>query len=598
MTNYSTSISIYGCYVTESFDMSKIALGEHIIIDSQQRQVTAFGEKLNIPERNYRLLLKLVENAPNIVSHNELIKAVWKETVVSDESLKQRISRLRKQLIKADKNASEYFVAERGLGYRCNAPIKILQPAEQKQEPKLQSEQQPQKIKDENQGTDRNSSEQITQQQELAPYNLTMPQSLTNKSHLYLWLLPLFTVIIILLFFNNNFNQSPDTQPSAPSQSQNQASDSIAAQLTPDDFEKQARQYYYRFNSTANDTAIGLYRQAINLDPNYAMGYFGLGNTYAQGYYQYGKPYQWLQQSLQYSKQAIEIAPQQTWGYKSLGLGLYLDGKYIKSIENYQKANELADWWASPINNMALAQMEIGQLLPAYQNASKAIAIDPKDPIPYLFLGLVYRDLAMTGHADKAIGRAVNFMPDYNLAISYQAESLLVTGQYQQAIDTANKAITTNFDNQLAYWVIAHAWLAQANVTKSKEALQKAADIGGRYTPIVMAYLAILNGQPLDDHQMQLLAKIEQGNQWFEYPLALAAIKAVNNEKQQSLEYLQNALDSGLNHPIRLKITPFFKKLTEDPNTNKALLSLIEQLEDKITKQRQKVIQMEQSKNF
>ena len=91
--------------------MSKIALGEHIIIDSQQRQVTAFGEKLNIPERNYRLLLKLVENAPNIVSHNELIKAVWKETVVSDESLKQRISRLRKQLIKADKNASEYFAA-------------------------------------------------------------------------------------------------------------------------------------------------------------------------------------------------------------------------------------------------------------------------------------------------------------------------------------------------------------------------------------------------------------------------------------------------------------------------------------------------------
>ena len=588
--------------------MSKKALGDHIIIDSQQRQVTAFGEKLNIPERNYRLLLKLVENAPNIVSHDELIKAVWKETVVSDESLKQRISRLRKQLVAADKNASEYFVAERGLGYRCNAPLTILEPTEQKQGPKQEPEQQsvqpPQKIEDENQGTDSNSSEQnneqITQQQVLAPNNLIIPQSLTNKSHLYLWLLPLFIVIIILLFFNSNFNQNSDTQASLPNQnqSQNQASDSIAAQLTPDDFEKQARQYYYRFNSTANDTAIGLYRQAINLDPNYAMGYFGLGNTYAQGYYQYGKPYQWLQQSLQYSKQAIEIAPQQTWGYKSLGLGLYLDGKYTNSIENYQKASELADWWASPINNMALAQMEIGQLLSAYQNANKAIALDPKDPIPYLFLGLIYRDLSMTGHADKAIGRAVNFMPDYNLAISYQAESFLVTGQYQQAIDSANKAITTNFDNQLAYWVIAHAWIAQANVTKSKEALQKAADIGGRYTPIVMAYLAILNGQPLDYHQMQLRAKIEQGNQWFEYPLALAAIKAVNNEKQQSLEYLQNALDAGLNHPIRLKITPFFKKLTEDPNTNKALLDLIEQLVEKITKQRQKVIQMEQSKDF
>ena len=203
--------------------------------------------------------------------------------------------------------------------------------------------------------------------------------------------------------------------------------------------------------------------------------------------------------------------------------------------------------------------METGQLVAAYQNAIKAVELGPKDPIPYLFLGLIYRDLAMSGHATKAIGRAINFMPDYNLAISYQSEFLLIDGQYQQAIDTANTALTTNFNNQFAYWVIAHAWLAQANTKNAIKALQSAANLSGRYTPIVLSYLAILNHQPLDNHQQQLLAKIEQGNQWFEYPLALAAIKAANNQPEQSLQYIQQAIDAGLNQPSRFEFLPFFK---------------------------------------
>lgn len=584
--------------------MTIIAVGEHIVIDNQKRQVFVLGEQIELPERSYRLLLTLVENAPNIVSHDQLIKAVWDKTVVSDEALKQRISRLRKQLASKDSRINNYFVAERGLGYRCSVPTKVDKSESHNNESNPNHEEPISSNKDSSHNSQSIQHPSVNSQFEHTSseqYKVTPSLEITTKqttlsiSPRYLWLLPLFAFIIVLVFFNQRENS---TNPNTTKNESPTKQTAIAPDLTPRDFEKQAQQYYYRFNSAANDTAIGLYRQAINIDPNYALGYFGLGNSYAQGYYQYGKPYQWLSQSLQYSKQAIEISPEQTWGYKSLGLGLYLDGQYTKAIENYQHASKLASWWASPVNNIALAQMEIGELTTAYHNAIKAVELGPKDPIPYLFLGLIYRDLGMSGHATKAIGRAINFMPDYNLAISYQAEFLLINGQYQHAINAANKALTTNFDNQLAYWVLAHAWLAQANTPNAIEALQKAANLGGRYSPIVLSYLAILNHQPLGHHEQLLQAKIEQGNQWFEYPLALAAIKAANNDAEQSLYLIQQAIDSGLNHPTRFKMTPFFKGLTQDSKTNTSLLALISKLEEKIAKQRQKVIQIEQSRDF
>ena len=102
--------------------MGKFVVGNDLILDSSQRKVFRDDVEINLSELSYRLLLTLVEHAPNIVSHDDLINAVWPERVVSDENLKKRVSRLREALSENSDNP-KYFIAERGLGYRCIAEV-------------------------------------------------------------------------------------------------------------------------------------------------------------------------------------------------------------------------------------------------------------------------------------------------------------------------------------------------------------------------------------------------------------------------------------------------------------------------------------------
>ncbi|HAS23758.1 MAG TPA: transcriptional regulator, partial [Idiomarina loihiensis] len=78
--------------------MDVFKVGNDLTLDTLNRKVVKNGDNIPLPELSYRLLKVLVENAPNIVTHNQLIEAVWKERVVSDENLKKRVSRLRESL--------------------------------------------------------------------------------------------------------------------------------------------------------------------------------------------------------------------------------------------------------------------------------------------------------------------------------------------------------------------------------------------------------------------------------------------------------------------------------------------------------------------
>lgn len=100
-------------------------VGDKLVIDPINRKVILDGKDTSFTELSYRLLLELVKSAPEIVSHDQLIKAVWQGRVVSDENLKKRVSRLRETL-SDDHSKPKYIVAERGMGYRCVATVEIV----------------------------------------------------------------------------------------------------------------------------------------------------------------------------------------------------------------------------------------------------------------------------------------------------------------------------------------------------------------------------------------------------------------------------------------------------------------------------------------
>jgi DNA-binding winged helix-turn-helix (wHTH) protein len=69
-----------------------------IVVDVDSRRLTRAGELLSIPDRHIGVLLELLARRGSVVSKDALIEAVWQDVAVTDNSLEQAVSVLRRTL--------------------------------------------------------------------------------------------------------------------------------------------------------------------------------------------------------------------------------------------------------------------------------------------------------------------------------------------------------------------------------------------------------------------------------------------------------------------------------------------------------------------
>ena len=92
------------------------------LLDMDRETVSRGQQPIDLPELSYRLFAVLVDHAPHAVSKDDLIRQVWGNVVVGDETLAQRV-RLLRQALGEDSQAPRYIESVRGRGYRliCDA---------------------------------------------------------------------------------------------------------------------------------------------------------------------------------------------------------------------------------------------------------------------------------------------------------------------------------------------------------------------------------------------------------------------------------------------------------------------------------------------
>ena len=90
---------------------------DDLLVDFKRHSVRRGSELLDLTDRSFRLLEVLIAHAPERVDKDQLIAEVWDDTVVSDDTLAQRVSLLRKSL-GDDSQKPRYITAVRGRGYR------------------------------------------------------------------------------------------------------------------------------------------------------------------------------------------------------------------------------------------------------------------------------------------------------------------------------------------------------------------------------------------------------------------------------------------------------------------------------------------------
>ena len=94
-------------------------------VDAAAHRLTRGGNLVSIPERHLGVLLELLAHPESIISKNALIEAVWRDVAVTDNSLEQAISALRRTLGDGP-DGQPYIQTVPRQGYRFSGPVTRL----------------------------------------------------------------------------------------------------------------------------------------------------------------------------------------------------------------------------------------------------------------------------------------------------------------------------------------------------------------------------------------------------------------------------------------------------------------------------------------
>lgn len=200
-----------------------------------------------------------------------------------------------------------------------------------------------------------------------------------------------------------------------------------------------------RFKHDAKDgegllAARGLYQQALELDPSYAVARAGLGMTYIFDMNQRvtGRATERdAEIGLSEARQSIRLDPNLAIGYQVLSFGLSATGDYSGALQAATRSVELNPNAPDSLMALAKAQVRFGDYEAAVSNAERARRLHPLAPEYYAYVH---------GQALYAAGRrdeAANVIRECLLRAPQDANCLLIQTALQAAQNDLGDAQTT-----------------------------------------------------------------------------------------------------------------------------------------------------------
>jgi serine/threonine protein kinase/Tfp pilus assembly protein PilF len=190
----------------------------------------------------------------------------------------------------------------------------------------------------------------------------------------------------------------------------------------------------YQLSDRDNEIAIKSFRDAINIDPEFAAARVGLAEAYVERVKRFHGGNHLLDEAIDLCEQAIAADPAQLRGYTGLARALNAKGAFDRMEAPVKKALEIApnDWDA---NRMAAAQLTDSVLNDrVYKLARKCYVTSPNEPWAPYELALASVSVGEKNLAEHWIQLAISLEPDPQLKRMMQAERLVYRGEYAAAL--------------------------------------------------------------------------------------------------------------------------------------------------------------------
>src|SRR6202046_3930541 len=109
--------------------MSNLYRFEQFVLDPARRTLSSADSPVSLTPRAFDVLFFLVQNPNRLVTKEELLQAVWGDTIVEEGNLTQYISHLRKTLGNTSED-TRLIVTIARKGYQFTARVTVEEPAD------------------------------------------------------------------------------------------------------------------------------------------------------------------------------------------------------------------------------------------------------------------------------------------------------------------------------------------------------------------------------------------------------------------------------------------------------------------------------------
>ena len=258
-----------------------------------------------------------------------------------------------------------------------------------------------------------------------------------------------------------------------------EAADPVFARHTPDPTAYQnylrGRHFWYKRTPRDLERALEYFKKAIEIDPDYALAWSGLADTYrVMPLYAGTSRYRTIPRGREAAEKALELDDTLAESHTSMGGALTDEGKYPEAEEHFRRAIELnpnyllAYFWSGYNFDNSRRFQE------AIERYQQALRLDPMSPPIAGNLALEYRDLGELERSQGILEEAITLNPEDSAPYVQYAWLHSTQGDHTKAVEMAEKALSLNpsslFTIRSAAYI--HAW-AQ-NFDRAVEILEEA----------------------------------------------------------------------------------------------------------------------------
>ena len=247
---------------------------------------------------------------------------------------------------------------------------------------------------------------------------------------------------------------------------------------------------------TADDLkrATALFRQALDVDPRYALAHAGLADSYALlAEYSPARPEEVLPQASEHARKALELDPALAEPHATLALLAMDDFDWSRAEREFKRAIELRSAYATAHHWYAMLLATLGRVGEARVQAEQALQLDPASLIANNMLGLVYYASRDYPRAVEALRRTLELDPGFGIARALLACAYIGAGRKQEALAEIARVSDADFD-QAAFraWVLWAAGERDAAERLARQLLERPRP--DRIRPGVLAGLHVVLG--------------------------------------------------------------------------------------------------------